>query len=86
MSKVNSYLTIQKTLNNELQKKATFKDILFLLFCIVFPFFTVSVVINLFIFSALGMIYIQFGVIQLFPDNYFISEISTQTKSKIYKK
>lgn len=74
MSKVNNYLTIQKSLNSELQKKATGKDILFLIFCVVFPFFTDNIFFNVIIFSALGMVYIYLGIINLFSNHEIVKQ------------
>jgi hypothetical protein len=76
MSRVNNYLSIQKGLNAELQKKATGKDILFLIFCLVFPFFTHDIFFNVIIFSALGMIYIYLGIINLSSNHDIVNQIN----------
>jgi len=84
LSKLQDYLYIQKGLNNELQKNAEGKDILFLLFCVIFPFFTDNIFFNIIIFSGLGMAYVKFGIINLFTDNYIKEQKNTDTESNIY--
>lgn len=86
MNKFNDYLTVQKGLNDELQRKAKGKDILFLLFCVIFPFFTDNIFFNIIIFSGIGFTYIKFGIINLSSDYQFQNDINTQTKNKIYNK
>jgi uncharacterized membrane protein len=83
MSMMRNYLTIQKGLNDELQKKADGKDILFLLFLVVFPFFTDNIFFNIIIFSVLGMVYIRFGITNLFSYYQIEDNINTQSKSKV---
>lgn len=84
MSKLQDYLYVQKGLNNELQKNAKGKDILFLLFCVVFPFFTDNIFFNVIIFSVLGMAYVKFGIINLFSNNYIKEQKNADTESKVY--
>jgi len=67
MKAINDYINLQKKLNKELQQHADIIDILFLLFCIILPFFTENILINVFLFSFLGIIYIKLIVIQSFP-------------------
>ena len=69
MSKILDLLSVQKGLNNEVKEKAKGKDILFLLFCVLFPFFTTNIIFNIIIFSALGMVYLKFGIVNLFSNN-----------------
>lgn len=42
-------------INQEFKKRAKIEDILFLLFLIVFPFYTQYIIISLFVFSNVGL-------------------------------
>lgn len=75
MKMLENYLTLQRDLNIQMQKNAKGKDVLFLLFLVIFPFFTDNIFFNCIIFSIIGLIYVKFGIVKFFTDYYVKEDI-----------
>ena len=59
---MNKFIDFQKEFNKDVNEYAKFIDILFLLFCIIIPYFIKPIMVSLWFFSLLGLFYIRGAV------------------------
>jgi len=74
----------QQTFSNEFIKSAGILDILFLIYCLVYPFFMKPIIVFVLIFSNIAVFY-MFGVINLFSTKKVINNITNKSKTNINK-
>ena len=68
----------QKNFSEEFQKKADLSDILFLIACLVIPYFTKQIFLSVVLFSYLGLWYMRL-TIKGFPYKCLINSEQTKT-------